>query len=158
MEPVKAWRARAHVIHLQTCTPSAQIPSTKWVTSTHTHACTQWEAAFWRRLATIRGFSSLRRGPLARPGLERGHILQGVSKQRWHVDVLARAPFSAPYHRISRPCQKGSRSCFLSPPFFFSFSSLSPEKQLSARENRIIVCFNGCSIPQVYPDLKIPIK
>lgn len=124
----------------------------------HMHACTQREAALWHRLATMRGFSSLRRGPLARPGLERGHILQGVSKQRWHVDVLARAPLSAPYHRISRPCQKSSCGCFLSPLFSSLFLLFPPEKRLTARENRIIVCFNGCSIPQVYPDLKIPIK
>lgn len=44
-------------------------------------------------------------------------------------------------------------------PFFSSlFLLFAPEKPLCARENRIVVCFNGCSIPEVYPDLKIPIK
>lgn len=126
VEPV----SRGHIINLRTCTQMLKHHPWKWVMSTQMHACTQWEAAFWRMLATIRGFSSLHCRPLARPGLERGHILQGVSKQRWHVDVLA--PLSAPYHRISHPCQKSNRSCFLSRLFFFfSFppnSSPLPEK------------------------------
>lgn len=124
-----------------------------------TYACmhTVGDDSIWRRLATIQGFSPLHRRPLARPGLERGHILQGVSKQRWHVDVLARAEPSTPHHhRISRPCQESSRSCFLSS--LFSSLSLWKKKLWSAKENRVIVSLNGCSIPQVYPDLKIPIK
>lgn len=105
------------------------------------------------------GFSSLHRRPLARPSLERGHILQGVSKQRWHVDVLARDATlgSLPPHLTPLP-EKQPRlfsfpSFFLL--FFFSFPvncSAVPEKTES------LFVFNGCSIPQVYPDLKIPTK
>lgn len=71
----------------------------------------------------------------------------------WHE-----MPLSALYHRISCSCQKSSRGCFLSPSFLFSFLLPPCEMQPGARENRISVCFNGCSIPQVYPDLKIPVK
>lgn len=110
-----AWHARAHDIKRQTC---RQMHTHQACSESWTHACRQWEAAFWHRLATIWGFFSLCRGPLAMPSLERGHILQGVSKQRWHVDVLAL--LSAPYHHISRPCQQSSSGCFLS----LLFSSL----------------------------------
>lgn len=58
------------------------------------------------------------RGPLARPGLERGHILQGMSKQKWHVDVLARdaALGSLPPHLMLLPEKQ---------PWLFSFPLFS---------------------------------
>ena len=77
----------------------------------------------------------------------------------WH-EQRSRLPTTASH----APARKAAAVVFF-PLFFFSllsllfFFSFPPEKkQLSARENKIIVCFNGCSIPQVYPDLKIPIK
>lgn len=56
------------------------------------------------------------------------------------------------------PARKAAVVVFF-PPLFSSLFLLPPcEMQPGARENRISVCFNGCSIPQVYPDLKIPVK
>lgn len=110
--------------------------------------------------------------PLPGQALERGHVLLGVSKQRWHVDVLARcsALGSPPPHRTPLP-EKQLRLFSFPSSNFFSFSlffflkkilSLSllppPKRSVFASENRVTVCFTGCSIPQVYPDLKIPIK
>lgn len=71
----------------------------------------------------------------------------------WH-EHRSRLPTTASH----APARKAATVVFV--PLFFSslFLLFPPKKQLSARENRIIVCFNGCSIPQVYPDLKIPIK
>lgn len=83
----------------------------------------------------------------------------------WHDAAL-----SAPHRRIGRRCQKSSCACFLSLLLIFfhslffkkkkkSLSLLPPPKpSIFASENRVTVCFTGCSIPQVYPDLKIPIK
>ena len=71
------------------------------------------------------------------------------------MDVLARSAAlgSTPLHLTSLP-EKQLR-LFSFPHFFLLFR---PEMRLSARENRLIVCFNGCSIPQVYPDRKISTK
>lgn len=92
-------------------------------------------------------FFSLHCGPFARPSLERGHILQGVSKQRWHVDVLAwDAALGSPPLYITALPEKQLRLFYF--PFFFFFSFLVKPCSVPEKTESLFV-FNACSIPQV---------
>ena len=113
----------AHVINLQTRTHAIHGVSHE---HTHMHACTQWEAAFWRRLATIRGFFPPSTGdPL--PGQAWKEVtFSKVCLNRddmwmcWHETAALGSP---PPHLTPLPEKQPRLFSF---PSFFLFSSLPP--------------------------------
>lgn len=107
---------RTHVINLQRGMQKHTNRTTLRVT-----AYTRWEAALVQAGHNPGLFPPTAADPL--PGQAWNEVtFSKVCLSRddmwmcWHE-----APLSAPHHCISRPCQKSSCGCFLSPIFFFSF-------------------------------------